>query len=86
MRVGDMSGYPDVPSPTDIIDHPDMNLPDPGHSPRPVHGVQMAGDVIPFPITMQGSDSQRMTSMAGQDSGRIKPKPARIIAGPGSNK
>jgi hypothetical protein len=46
---GGGEGYPEPGTPMDHLDHPDMDLPEPGHSPRMKHNTQMAGDVLPFP-------------------------------------
>lgn len=51
-----------------VTDHPDMNLPDPGHSPTPQHNTQMAGEVLPFPVSKQ--DIMPNTTQVKNDQAR----------------
>lgn len=48
--MGNMNGYPGPGSIMDVNSHPDMDVPPPGYSPPMVHGTQMAGEVLPFPV------------------------------------
>jgi len=45
----DAENYPEMGAPMDHNDHPAMDLPEPGHSPRMEHSTKMAGDVISIP-------------------------------------
>ena len=60
----DAEGYPPMGDMMDHIDHPDHDLPEPGHSPRMEHSTKMAGDVIDFPQTA----GQKMDAMGAQAS------------------
>lgn len=41
-------GYPSEGAIQDVADHPDVNLPDPGHGPSMEHSTKMAGEVVPI--------------------------------------
>lgn len=47
--------FPSMGDMMDISQHPDTNMPSPGHSPAVQHSTQMAGDVIPI-RPMEASD------------------------------
>jgi len=49
MTPTEMGGYMSPGSIQDLRDHPEMRMPEPGHSPAMKHSVEMAGDVIPLP-------------------------------------
>lgn len=64
----------------DVADHPDVNLPDPGHGPAMQHSTQMAGDVIPMKGELSmgsGPDKRAIDYAAGQKSDpKVIPMPA----------
>lgn len=49
----------------------------------PEHEKGITGGTVPFPIGMRASDLNRLRSMQGIESGRIKPKDNKPLHGPG---
>lgn len=68
--AGEMNGYSGPGAIQDVNDHPEMNLPDPGYQPRAVHGVEMAGDVLPFPVKDIAPTSTSVKNDISRRSGR----------------
>lgn len=69
----DMEGYPDQGEPMDVNDHPDTNMPEPKYSPKTPQGLQMAGDVIPFPSSAATimPETTRVKNMISEQNMRV---------------
>jgi hypothetical protein len=62
MAMGATEGYPEPGPIMDHVDHPDHMLPEPGLQPRMKHSTQMAGEVIPLPMT----HADKLMALSGQ--------------------